>query len=313
MNNPIAVTIAILTYNRAVILDNLLKSLSSLTYKPLEIIVVDNNSQDETEMVVKHRFPRYIYHRMNRNIGAAARNFGIDIANGEIIICLDDDVFGIDDNQIKSVIKKFTADSSIGAINFKITDYFSGNLCNWAHHCVSEDFHDKTFITYEITEGAVAFRKSALNVAGGYPEYFFLSHEGPDLAFRLIDNGYKVIYSGDIVVRHSHSNLGRKTWTNYYYDTRNALWFAIRNLPFGYMLKYLGKSYLSTMIYAVRDGFLKYWLKAIWDGIAGLPLVWRDRKVVKPNTMKAIREIDIMRPHLSYLIKQRLSSKNARL
>jgi GT2 family glycosyltransferase len=313
MNNSIAVTIAILTYNRAEILDNLLKSLSSLTYKPLEIIVVDNNSQDETEMVVKNRYPRYIYLRMNRNIGAAARNLGISNANGEIIICLDDDVFGIDDNQIKSITKMFVTDSSIGAINFKITDFFSGNLCNWAHHCASEDFHDKTFITYEITEGAVAFRKSALNVTGAYAEYFFLSHEGPDLAFRLIDNGYRVIYTSDIVVQHSHSNGGRKAWTNYYYDTRNALWFAVRNLPISYMIGYLGRSFFSTLIYAVRDGFLKYWLKAVRDAIACLPSVWSERKVVTSGTMKIIEEIDAMRPPLFYLIMKRLFSKTSRL
>ena len=313
MNNTIAVTIAILTYNRGEILDHLLKSLSSITYNPLEIIVVDNHSQDGTERIVRHGYPEYIYIKMDKNIGAAARNRGIERTAGQIIICLDDDVFGIDDNHIKSLIQMFEADSTIGAINFKITDFFSGNLCNWAHHCASEDFHDKTFITYEITEGAVAFRKSALDVAGVYPEYFFLSHEGPDLAFRLMDHGYRVVYSGDIVVRHSHSRRGRKTWTNYYYDTRNALWFAVRNLPFSYMIGYLGRSFFSTLIYAVRDGFLKYWLKAIRDGIARLPLVWNDRKVVKRETMNIIQEIDAMRPPLFYLIKKRLFSKTSRL
>jgi len=307
------VTIAILTYNRSEILRNLLESLSAITYTPLEIIVVDNHSQDNTKQLIERDHPNYIYIRTNENIGAAARNLSLQKATGEMIICLDDDIFGIDDYYINLLIQTFTDNPSIGALNFKIIDFFSGELCNWAHHRSSANYHDKTFATYEITEGAVAFRKSALNVAGVYPEYFFLSHEGPDLAFRLMDHGYRVIYSGDIVVRHSHSSLGRKTWTNYYYDTRNALWFAVRNLPYSYMAKYLIKNYLSTFVYAVRDGFLKYWLKAVWDGIVGLSFVCKDRRTIHADTMKIITEIDRMRPPLTYLIRQRLFSKDMRL
>ena len=313
MNNAVAVTIAILTYNRSEILDNLLKSLSSITYKPLEVIVVDNHSQDETERIVRYGYPEYIYIKMDKNIGAAARNRGIERTAGQIIICLDDDVFGIDDQNICRLISIFESDPTIGAINFKVMDYYSGELCNWVHHRISSDYHDKTFDTYEITEGAVAFRKSALDVAGVYPEYFFLSHEGPDLAFRLMDHGCRVIYSGDIVVRHSHSHLGRRTWTNYYYDTRNALWFAARNLPLGYMMRYLIKSYLSTFVYAVRDGFLKYWFKAVWDGLMGLSFVYKDRKPICAQTTKIIKEIDQMRPPFLYLIRHRLFTRDMRL
>lgn len=308
------VSIAILTYNRLDILCKLLKTLSELKYSPLEIIIVDNHSEDGTDTFVTKNYSDMKYIRTEKNIGAAARNYGLNKAEGEIVICLDDDVFGIDDKAIHLLVKMFREDARIGAINFKVIDDYSEKICNWVHHRISEEHHNTTFRTYELTEGAVAFRKSSLDSSGKYPEYFFLSYEGTDLAFRLINNGQHVIYSGDITVRHSHSNLGRKSWTNYYYDTRNALWFAVRNLPVGlYMLRFLIRIYSSTFVYALRDGFLKYWFKAVKDGILALPSVLQDRKIMTPNTMAIISDIDRFRPPFFYQVKTRLFRKDMRL
>ena len=47
--NVVKITISILTYNRCSILKELLFSLKKLKYSPLEIIVVDNCSKDETQ------------------------------------------------------------------------------------------------------------------------------------------------------------------------------------------------------------------------------------------------------------------------
>jgi len=314
IHNSNKVSIVILTYNRKDILNILLESLSKLKYSPLEIIVVDNHSEDGTEKLLSSSYPDIIKIRTKKNIGAAARNIGLDRAEGKVIICLDDDVFSLSDDSIHYIMKMFQNNPQIGAINFKVIDYYSGEICNWIHHRIYEDNHDKTFLSYEITEGAVAFSKTALEHSGKYPEYFFLSYEGTDLAFRIINAGYNVIYTGDIVVRHSHSNLGRKSWTNYYYDTRNALWFAMRNLPVGsFMLRFLIRMYSSTFVYAVRDGFLKYWFIAVRDGLLGLPNVLKDRKVISALTMQTITDIDRFRPPFIYQVGKRLFRKNMRL
>ena len=129
-----------------------------------------------------------------------------------------------------------------------------GRTCNWVHHCKEEEYYDREFLTYEITEGAVAFRKKALNCSGYYPENFFLSHEGPDLAFRIFENGYRVIYWGDIRVEHLFSEEGRKPWRNYYYDTRNQFWLAARHFPFDYAVVYLGRGLGSMLVYWAAMG-----------------------------------------------------------
>lgn len=307
------VSIAILTYNRSSLLIKLIRELLSLTYRPLEIIVVDNHSADGTEKLMKTAFSDVIYIRTDTNLGATARNIGMQRASGEIIITLDDDLRGLTDGDIIKIVKIFKSRRRLGALNFKVLDHKTHQICNWVHHLLPGKYGNQEFITYEITEGAVAFRKSALERTGYYPENFFLSHEGPDLAMRLLDNGFEVIYSPNIEVIHCHSQLGRKSWTNYYYDNRNMLWLAARNLPVSYTIIYLSRGLVSMLVYSLRDGFFYFWIKGLVDGMKGMNEALAQRKVIKKSTLRLIRSIDKKRPNLIYLIKVRFGKKGIRL
>lgn len=307
------ISIAVLTFNRAERLAQLLASLSELVSDDVELIVVDNHSQDATRDVVAHSTVPLTYLRTEANVGVAARNLGLRQATGDIIICLDDDVFGVDRKTIDVIRAAFEAHPRVAAINFKVLDPWTNAICNWVHHCEVEKFAEAVFETYEITEGAVAFRRSALAAAGWYPEYFFLSHEGPDLAIRLIDRGHRVLYCGDIAVRHWHANEGRTSWMTYYYDTRNQYWLAVRNFPTGYALRYLLRGQLSTCAYAIRDGYFGWWLRAVRDGIRGLRRTWPDRRTVSRDTMSVVRAIDARRPSWLYMVRKRLFRKAMRL
>jgi glucosyl-dolichyl phosphate glucuronosyltransferase len=90
-------SVVIPTYNRAADLEQTLVSVSGL--KPTgawEVIVVDNNSPDETRRVVEgaqSRFPVPLHYIFEREQGrSAALNAGIRAARGEIIATTDDDV-----------------------------------------------------------------------------------------------------------------------------------------------------------------------------------------------------------------------------
>ncbi|MEW8962215.1 glycosyltransferase family 2 protein [Paraclostridium dentum] len=87
------VSIIIPTYNRAGTLKRCIESLLKQTYRDYEIIIVDDNSNDDTEYIVKgFEDYRIRYVRHNKNLGAnAARNTGIDIAKGEYIAFQDSD------------------------------------------------------------------------------------------------------------------------------------------------------------------------------------------------------------------------------
>jgi glycosyltransferase involved in cell wall biosynthesis len=90
-------SIIVPTFNRAGDLQKTLVSLSSLaTAHPWEVIVVDNNSADETRQVVARAQPgfpvelRYLFEREQGR--SAALNAGIRAARGEIVATTDDDV-----------------------------------------------------------------------------------------------------------------------------------------------------------------------------------------------------------------------------
>lgn len=87
------VTAAITTFRRPHILAGALKSALRQTYRNIEVIVVDDFSQDETEAVVAEAGngrARYIRHYSNRGLGAS-RNTALDAASGMYIAYLDDD------------------------------------------------------------------------------------------------------------------------------------------------------------------------------------------------------------------------------
>lgn len=85
------VSVIIPTFNRGWILGEAIRSVIDQTYRPLEIIVVDDGSTDDTQKLL-HTFDRQIEVIFQENKGvSAARNTGIRRSRGELIALLDSD------------------------------------------------------------------------------------------------------------------------------------------------------------------------------------------------------------------------------
>jgi GT2 family glycosyltransferase len=88
---PGLVSVIIPTYNRAYVLGDALRSVLAQTYRPLEVIVVDDGSTDNTEEVVR-AFGDDVRYVRQENAGCpTARNVGFTLARGEFIALLDSD------------------------------------------------------------------------------------------------------------------------------------------------------------------------------------------------------------------------------
>src|SRR5437868_1326235 len=88
---PGVVSVVIPAYNAAQWIEETIATVLAQTYRPLDVIVVDDGSMDETRSAVK-KFDdqiRYI-HQPNSGVGAA-RNTGIRSARGEYVAFLDAD------------------------------------------------------------------------------------------------------------------------------------------------------------------------------------------------------------------------------
>lgn len=85
------ISVVIATRNRAALLDGALRSLGAQTgAPPMQSIVVDNGSTDETKAVALRHGATYVY-EAEPNRGRA-RNAGVAGATGDIIVFVDDDV-----------------------------------------------------------------------------------------------------------------------------------------------------------------------------------------------------------------------------
>ena len=87
------ISVIIPTYNRANVIIHSVNSVLNQTYKNIEVIVVDDCSTDDTDMVIKKITDnRLKYFKLPENHGACyARNFGVKKASGKFIAFQDSD------------------------------------------------------------------------------------------------------------------------------------------------------------------------------------------------------------------------------
>ena len=81
------------TRNRCHVLWRAIQSVLAQTYPFFELLIIDDASSDKTsELIKQFKDPRVRYFKLNKNVGgAAARNYGLRKARGELIAYLDDD------------------------------------------------------------------------------------------------------------------------------------------------------------------------------------------------------------------------------
>lgn len=86
-----SVSVIIPTYNRAHTLPRAIDSVLSQSLRPLEIIVVDDGSEDATPELMSEKYAQCDYHHQTNQGVSSARNLGIEKARGEWIALLDSD------------------------------------------------------------------------------------------------------------------------------------------------------------------------------------------------------------------------------
>lgn len=90
MNNPL-VSIVVCTYNRALMLQKTMETIFAQHYRPVEIVVVDDGSTDDTEKLISSYGDKVRYYRQENKGIAATRTIGCQLAKGEYIAFQDDD------------------------------------------------------------------------------------------------------------------------------------------------------------------------------------------------------------------------------
>jgi glycosyltransferase involved in cell wall biosynthesis len=111
------VSVIVPTYNRAHMLTETIDSILAQTFQDFEIIVVDNESADDTEAVIKAYNDKRIRYFKNQNNGVVAvnRNYGITKAQGHYIAFCDDDDLWLPE-KLEQQMREFEKDNQIGLV-----------------------------------------------------------------------------------------------------------------------------------------------------------------------------------------------------
>ena len=117
-DDDLLISIIIPVYNAENYLEQCLNSIKNQTYKNFEVIIVNDGSKDNSEVICK-RFSeddsRFRYFSKENGGVSSARNFGLDNANGHYITFIDGDDW-VEHNHLEILIKSITENNSDIAI-----------------------------------------------------------------------------------------------------------------------------------------------------------------------------------------------------
>jgi len=196
------VSIIVPAYCEGVVIQESIKSLLKQDYENLEIIVVDDGSTDDTYIKAKALEGKHggkevrVFTKPNGG-KAQALNFGISLASGEFVLCIDADSV-LEPQTVREMVKHFT-DPNVGAVAGYVGVINRINM--WTKLQALEYIEGLNMVRkaqaflrlVNIIPGPVGmFRKKAIMDIGGYHSDTFA--EDCDLTLRLLEKGWKIQY-----------------------------------------------------------------------------------------------------------------------
>jgi GT2 family glycosyltransferase len=117
----IDLSIIIVHYKTPTLLYNCVESIYQYKKEIIaEIIIIDNNSEDQSEQLLKKDFPEIIWLQSRYNAGfARANNTGIKVAKGEFVLLLNSDTL-ICENTLEKCLATIKSDREIGLLGCKL-------------------------------------------------------------------------------------------------------------------------------------------------------------------------------------------------
>jgi len=269
------VTALIVTRNRPDELRLTLRRLQEQDYEPIELIVVDDNSDQPLAGIVAQEWPTGKALRNDKNLGPSeSRSLGMGLARGLYILSLDDDSCLTDPQDLKRAVLRMTAGPQIGALAFLI---HNGPLPPESAEHAGQECLLHTFIAC----GAM-IRAEVVRSLGGYHNFYGYYGEENEYALRMIANGWSVTYFPSVVVHHRVSPLGRPQGRMWALSLRNNIWTIALHLPARRVpVEICWK--LAVGLWDATRLLRIHWLGwACGSAAAGLPRILKLRKPISP-------------------------------
>lgn len=171
----------------------------------------------------------------------AGRNAGVPQTTGELLFFLDDDAAIVEADALAHVAQTLNHPPKgvrplcvgVGLVQLRVEPREPGGARprDWVPRLrVGDPARPSDVAT--VWEGAVGMPRALFERVGGWPEEFRFVHEGVDLAWRVLDAGYRVRYAAEVSVTHPPRGLvTERHGYSTFYGARNRVFLARRNLP----------------------------------------------------------------------------------
>ena len=253
--NPPLVSIVIVNRNGVSYLRECLRSVVTLAYPRVQVVLVDNASTDGSVSRVLAEFPNVKVVTSGRNLGyAGGNNLGLEFAGGHYVLFLNNDTV-IEHNAVTRLVEIAAEDERIGVLGCKIyssegpmLQHAGGVLFPWGVSrlvgCGEMDtgqFDEMRDVDW-VSGAALMVRRCVVDLLGHLETHFGLYNEDTDLCFRARKADFRVVYVPRAVVHHRGSITADAVLDEpgkYYWRQRSRIAFTLKNFGLSGCLAWL--------------------------------------------------------------------------
>ena len=290
------ISIVIVNYNVKYFIRQCLQSIyKSKISAELEVIVVDNNSQDGSVAMIRNEFESVILIHNAENVGfSKANNQGFQKASGEFVLILNPDTI-IEESTLEVCLDYYKSHNDIGAIGVKMLDgsgqflpeskrgfptpmaslskilgfskvFDKSSIFNsyYMGHLSNDEVHEVDVLT-----GAFMFlSRNILDQIKGFDEDYFMYGEDIEMSYQIRQLGKKIVYLPHTSIIHFKGESTKKNSIPYLKNFYGAMsiYASKRHSGKGWMWSLiLNIGIIFTALAAVSKSILQKILRPLLD------------------------------------------------
>ena len=302
------VSIIILNYNAGKLLQECINSIYQSNYKNYEIIVVDNDSKDNSHLECKEKFPLINIIENEKNLGyCEGNNIGIRESNGRFVIILNPDTI-VDPNWINELLsgyKKFgdgIYQPKFLTIDNKSIIQSTGNMIQLFGFGYSRNKGEQDENQFSVIEninyasGTCLFTsKRIFTQLDLFDSFLFAYHDDLDLCWRASMQGIQSYYVPTSIVFHPAEGFSFK-WSNFKFFLleRNRLYCLFTHYSRSTILKFLPSLILvdiAVSFFYLKNGLFIEKIKASCNILKNLGIIQSRYNIIQKKRIVNDREI----------------------
>jgi glycosyltransferase involved in cell wall biosynthesis len=271
------VLVGIVTYNRPNLLQKAIDSIISQSYSNLELVVLDNGSNDSTRATFENRTDfKFIHWKQKKSI-VEAKNFIMQKFDYDFFVGLDDDAWFLDENSIQNAIDFINTNNEIAILALDILS--PQNKSSLFKSTIP-------FIKSNFIGCGCVIRKSALDKVNYYSKMFgYYGVEEEELSLKILNEKYEIYALPGIFVWHEMYQSGRNLDSQWQSQVCNNLYLILKLYPFILAIITIPYKILSLAIFSYKNKKFVPFLNGVLSFIMNSMTVIRYRQPVKVQTI----------------------------